>query len=49
MESKDTVIVHGEFDPIKVYQALADIIGERNGMVITVTGVKKVETKEGAG
>lgn len=50
MNNKDTVIVRGEFDPMKVFQALADIIGERNGMEITVTGIKKTEeTEEGAG
>lgn len=49
MENKDTVIIRGEFDPVKVYQALADVIGERNGLEITVTGVKKIDTKEDAG
>ncbi|WP_434310194.1 hypothetical protein [Hominifimenecus sp. rT4P-3] len=50
MVCKDTVIVRGELDPKKIYQALADVAGDRTGMEITVTRVVKTEkAKEGAG
>lgn len=50
MACKDTVIFRGELDPKKIYQALADIVGDRTGMEIIVTDVKKVEkAQEGAG
>jgi len=50
MKSKDIVIVHGEVDPQKIFQSLANIIGDRHGTKITVTGVRKAEeTKEETG
>ncbi len=38
---KDVVTMTGNFDPQKVFQALADIIGDRNGLEIKVVSVSK--------
>lgn len=46
----DVVIVRGEFNPKKVFQLLADILGDRYGMEVTVTDViRKEDLKEEAG
>ena len=48
--NKDVVTMTGNFDPQKVFQALADIIGDRNGLEIKVVSVsKKVKESEKAG
>lgn len=50
MKSSDTVTIRGTFDPLKAYQSLARIIGDRYGVEITVKSVKKEsEPKEKAG
>lgn len=41
MTGKDVVTTQGTFDPRKVFQALADIIGDRNGLEIKVVSVSK--------
>lgn len=41
MKEKDTVILLNKPDPYKAFQALARIIGEKEGVEITLKGLRR--------